>query len=145
MATFDGTSMAIYVNGTVRATLAVASGVDAGTAVLTLGSSSSADWFRGRMDEVAVYGTALPGPRVLAHYTKSSPVEDPPPTVVLESPAPGSTADLRPVFSGTADGETPTVTVKVYSGSLGDGQLRCRPSRPRTRRATSSRWPPPPT
>ncbi len=121
VATFDGTSMAIYVNGTVRATLAVASGVDAGTAVLTLGSSSSADWFRGRMDEVAVYGTALPGPRVLAHYTKSSPVEDPPPTVVLESPAPGSTADLRPVFSGTADGETPTVTVKVYSGSSATG------------------------
>ena len=106
VATFDGASMAIYVNGTVRATLAMAAAVDAGTGVLSLGSSSSTDWFRGRMDEVAVYGTALPGPRVLAHYTKSSPVEDPPPTVVLESPAPGSTADLRPVFAGTADGET---------------------------------------
>ena len=131
VATFDGTSMAIYVNGTVRATLAMAATVDAGTAVLSLGASSSSDWFRGRMDEVAVYGSALPGARVLAHYTKSSPVEDPPPTVVLESPAPGSTADLRPVFSGTADGETSTVTVKVYSGSSASGS----PVQTLTRRA----------
>ncbi len=121
VATFDGVSMAIYVNGTVRATLAIAATVDTATGVLSLGSSGSTDWFRGRMDEVAVYGSALPGPRVLAHYTKSSPVEDPPPTVVLESPAPGSTVDLRPVFAGTADGETSTVTVKVYSGGSVSG------------------------
>jgi hypothetical protein len=121
VATFNGTSMSIYVNGTERATLAMAAAVDVGTALLSLGASSSSDWFRGRMDEVAVYGSALPGARVLAHYTKSSPVEDPPPTVVLESPAPGSTTDLRPVFSGTADGETSTVTVKVYAGSSASG------------------------
>ncbi len=95
--------------------------MDTWTGVLSLGSSGSTDWFCGRMDEVAVYGSALPGRRVLAHYTKSSPVEDPPPTVVLESPAPGSTVDLRPVFAGTADGETSTVTVKVYSGGSVSG------------------------
>ena len=121
VATFDGASIAIYVNGTVRATLAMTAAVDAGTGVLSLGTSSSSDWFRGRMDEVAVYGNALPGPRVLAHYTKADPVEDPAPTVVLQSPAPGSTVDLRPVFAGTADGETPTVTVKVYSGGSASG------------------------
>ena len=121
VATYDGTSMAVYVNGTVRATLAVAAAVDTGSAQLMLGTSGSSEWFRGRVDEVAVYGAALPGPRVLAHYTKASPVEDPPPTVVLESPAPGSTADLRPVFAGTADGETATVTVKVYEGSSASG------------------------
>ena len=120
-ATFDGVSMAIYVNGTVRATLALSGAVDSGSSQLMLGTSSSSDWFRGRMDEAAVYGFALPGPRVLAHYAKASPVEDPPPTVVLESPAPGSSADLRPVFAGTADGETATVTVKVYAGSSAAG------------------------
>ncbi|MBN1529698.1 MAG: metallophosphoesterase [Thermoleophilaceae bacterium] len=120
-ATYDGTSMAVYVNGTVRATLAVAGAVDSGSSQLMLGTSGSGDWFRGRMDEVAVYGAALPGPRVLAHYAKSSPVEDPPPTVVLESPAPGSTTDLRPVFAGTANGETATVTVKVYAGPSASG------------------------
>ena len=120
-ATFDGTSMAVYVNGTVRATLAVTGAVDAASSQLTLATSGSSDWFRGRMDEVAVYGAALPGPRVLAHYTKSSPVEDPPPTVVLEAPAPGSSVDLRPVFAGTADGETATVTVRVYAGSSASG------------------------
>jgi hypothetical protein len=73
------------------------------------------------MDETAVYGSALPDARVLAHFTKASPVQDPAPTVVLESPAPGSTVDQRPVFSGTTNGFTPTVTVKVYSGSAATG------------------------
>ena len=94
MATFDGVSMAIYVNGTVRATLALSGAVDSGPRSSRSASSSSSDWFRGRMDEVAVYGFALPGPRVLAHYAKASPVEDPPPTVVLESP--GARQQRRP-------------------------------------------------
>jgi hypothetical protein len=121
VATFDGTSMALYVNGTVRSTLAMGSPVDTSTNPLYLGSTGSSDWLQGRMDEVALYGAALPAARVQAHYAKASPVEDPAPTVVLESPAPGSTVDQRPVFSGTASGESPTVTVRVYAGSSASG------------------------
>ena len=121
VASFDGASMAIFVNGTVRATLAMSSPVDSSANVLTLGSGSSSDWFRGRMDEVAVYGAALPGPRVQAHYDKASPVEEPAPTVVLESPAGGATVGQRPLFAGSATGEAPLVTVKVYGGSAATG------------------------
>ena len=121
VASFDGASMAIFVNGTVRATLAMSSPVDSSANVLTLGSGNSSDWFRGRMDEVAVYGAALPGPRVQAHYDKASPVEEPAPTVVLESPAGGATVGQRPLFSGSATGEAPLVTVKVYGGSAATG------------------------
>ncbi len=121
VASFDGASMAIFVNGTVRATLAMSSPVDSSANVLTLGSGNSSDWFRGRMDEVAVYGAALPGPRVQAHYDKASPVEEPAPTVVLESPAGGATVGQRPLFAGSATGEAPLVTVKVYGGSAATG------------------------
>ena len=95
--------------------------MDSSANVLTLGSGNSSDWFRGRMDEVAVYGAALPGPRVQAHYEKASPVEEPAPTVVLESPAGGATVGQRPLFSGSATGEAPLVTVKVYGGSAATG------------------------
>ncbi|HEU0024710.1 MAG TPA: LamG-like jellyroll fold domain-containing protein, partial [Thermoleophilaceae bacterium] len=117
----DGRSMAVYVNGTVRSTLALGSSIDTSANPLNLGTTSSFDYFRGRMDELAVYGHALPAARVQAHYTKASPVEEPAPTVVLQSPAAGSTVDPRPVFSGTTTGEGPTVTVKVYSGSSTSG------------------------
>ena len=125
VATFDGVSMAIYVNGTVRATLAMTAHRGHRdrrahrSAPAARPTGSAGGWTRWPCT-----AAALPGPRVLAHYTKSSPVEDPPPTVVLESPAPGSTVDLRPVFAGTADGETSHRDGQGLLGRLGLRQPR---------------------
>lgn len=67
--TYDGTKMVLYVDGVKQGEKAVASPIDTGTGesfIGKLGSNSIA--MVGRIDEVAVYGTALSEARVKAHY-----------------------------------------------------------------------------
>ena len=72
--TYDGTTMRIYVNGVLEGTAARSGavndssfgGVLAGGGWGTLPSPA----FQGRLDEIAIYGTALSTARVQAHYTK---------------------------------------------------------------------------
>ena len=72
--TYDGAMMRIYVNGVLEGTAARSArsttpafgGVLAGGGWGTLPSPA----FNGRLDEIAIYGTALTTARVQAHYTK---------------------------------------------------------------------------
>jgi hypothetical protein len=66
-ATYNGTTMRLYVNGTERASRALAAPVDVVTGRLYMGSSDGYDYFRGRLDEVATYPAALSAERVAAH------------------------------------------------------------------------------
>ena len=120
VASYDGTAVTVYVNGTARSTLALGSPVDTSANPLTLGAGTGSDHYSGRIDEPAVFGTALSAARVQAHYAKASPVIDTPPTVVLESPVAGTTTDGRPEFSGIGGSESvdsTTVTVRIWTGA----------------------------
>jgi hypothetical protein len=80
--TFDGTSLRLYVNGTLQAstsfdatTIRYANVADK----LLIGTTpGNYDAFKGQLDEVAVYGVALSAADVAAHYTAGhSPVAPP--------------------------------------------------------------------
>jgi Concanavalin A-like lectin/glucanases superfamily len=87
------------------------------TAPLLVGKTSGYAEYRGSIDEVAMYRSALSLERAQAHYYVSL-VDTAVPVVSLTSPAPASTTtDSTPVFTGTAGaqlGDSSTVTVRVY-------------------------------
>ncbi len=121
VATYDGSTMRIYVNGVQRANRSLLGSLDTSNSALYLGSSGGYDYFNGHLDEIAVYAGALSAARVSAHYDGSaSPTDVTPPTVTLKTPTAGSTMDARPGFGGTAGtlpGDSATTTIKVYAGA----------------------------
>ena len=124
VATWDGATMALYVNGSRRASAALPAPADTSTDALHLGSSyGSYDWFAGKLDEAAVYGAAISARRVQAHYAASGATGSRP-AVALKTPAGGSTMDATPTFGGSAGtepGDSPTVVVKIYGGRAATG------------------------
>ena len=134
VATWNGSSMEIWANGISRGSTALSAPIDAGTEPLFVGSVlQSYDWFKGAIDEVAVYGSALSAERILAHYSAAVPLDATAPAVTLRTPANGSTMDLGPTFggaAGVASGDGPDVTVDVYTGASVSGTPIC--SRPRS-------------
>jgi hypothetical protein len=70
VATYDGTNGVIFVDGVRKESSASSAALVNVTSPLTIGAGRGGVYcfFRGALDEVAVYGTALPDARVLAHY-----------------------------------------------------------------------------
>ena len=67
--TWDGTTLKLYVDGTLQTTTATPGSANLSYGSLTLGSQAgSAYYFAGSLDEVAIYSTALTGTRITAHY-----------------------------------------------------------------------------
>lgn len=68
--TFDGTNLRLYANGTLAATTPVTFALPANSARFAIGGKGEgqAGFFAGVIDEVAVYGKALEGTRIRAHY-----------------------------------------------------------------------------
>jgi acid phosphatase type 7 len=124
VATVDGSTMTVYVDGLARASRSFVGPTDSSTSALYFGASSgSYDWLAGTIDEVAVYGAALTATRVRAHYDASGQTAAGP-DVTLHSPSSGSTMDRTPTyagFGGVGSGAAASVTVKVYSGSSASG------------------------
>lgn len=125
LATWDGATMTIYLNGLPKASMALAGPIDSRTSALYLGSTyNSFDWFSGGLDEVAVYAKALGADRAAAHYAAGAPPDSTPPVVGLAVPAPSSTTDATPTFGGTggtAPGDSATLAVSVYPGASTSG------------------------
>ena len=69
-ATYDGTNMRIYVNGALEATTASALAMPNTTFPLRISSAAppSVHRFPGRLDEIAVYNTALSAAQIREHY-----------------------------------------------------------------------------
>jgi hypothetical protein len=70
--TFDGSTVRFYVNGVLAGSASTGFSVNAQrplriAAGATEGAANS--WLPGRVDEVSVYGAALPAARVQAHYS----------------------------------------------------------------------------
>ncbi len=140
VATWNGSSMEIWVNGILRGSTVLSAPIDASAQPLFVGSVlQSYDWFRGTIDEVAVYGSALSAERILAHYSAAVPLDSTAPAVTLMTPANGSTMDPGPTFggaAGTAAGDSSQVTLRIWSGSTATGT----PVQTRTATQSAGSW-----
>ncbi|MDQ3890478.1 MAG: Ig-like domain-containing protein, partial [Actinomycetota bacterium] len=122
VATWDGATMKLYVNATLRASGLLAGPIDSSAEALYLASSSgSYDFFAGAIDEAALYASALTQARVQAHYNRALLLNGGAPNVTLATPGDGSAGrDPRPVFSGAAGsdaGDSATVQVWLWRGA----------------------------
>jgi len=119
-ATYDGSTMRIYLNGTERASRTLAGPVDTSSSALYIASAGGYDWVSGTLDEVAVYGSPLSVERVRAHYDRALQVDNTPPTIRVDTPAQDSTMNATPNFGGSAgtfQGDSSTVSLSIYSGT----------------------------
>ena len=67
--TYDGATQRLYLNGAMVASRAQTGPASVGTWPVTIGSwSGFGEFFRGTIDDVAVYATTLPAARVSAHH-----------------------------------------------------------------------------
>ncbi|HSO32003.1 MAG TPA: LamG domain-containing protein [Labilithrix sp.] len=70
VSTYDGTTIRLYVDGEKVTELTSTSNLAVVPRPLTLGASRGGAYcyFRGALDEIAIYGSALPGDRIRAHH-----------------------------------------------------------------------------
>jgi hypothetical protein len=74
VATYNGATMRIYVNGVeVGSGQAKTGNMRNSGQPLRIGTAALADYWDGPIDEVAVYSTALPAATILAHYNNGKP------------------------------------------------------------------------
>ena len=71
-ATYDGTTLRLYVNGVQVATKATTGAIRVSTGALRIGGNSvwTNEWFAGLIDEVRVYNKALTATEIQADMTK---------------------------------------------------------------------------
>jgi large repetitive protein len=107
--TFDGSNVVLYVNGSNVGSTAVTGTVQTGTEQLSVGwySSSAATTPGGKVDEAAVYSTALSSSRISAHYSAAFP---PPDATVNAVPATATAAAIAPAVSATFTASPPAAT-----------------------------------
>jgi glucose/arabinose dehydrogenase/PKD repeat protein len=117
-ATYDGTTLQLYVNGAQVASRGVTGPITTSSSPLTIGGDLLyGQHFAGRIDEVRVYNTALSVSQIQADM--STPVGNPgpdtqPPTVSMTSPSPGSTASHVVTLSATASDDVGVQSVEFF-------------------------------
>src|SRR5581483_5535933 len=134
VATYDGTTMSLYVNGQLRkqlpstASLTFAAGCAAGgNGRPSSGTDRDSNSLVGSLDEVAVYPRALPGARVQAHHDLLYGGRSVAPTIVggtpwIWSPSAAPLAGTTVcAVAAVANGSAPVVTTFQWQGSADDG------------------------
>ncbi len=87
--TWDGHNTRLYVNGQLVGSSNSANKAPSGTSTLYVGYGDQAPWFHGSLDEMAYYGTALPGSAFATRYEVGTAKDVP-------SPAPDGPPIQRP-------------------------------------------------
>jgi hypothetical protein len=94
-ATWDGHTTRLYVNGIEVASSTTANKPPSGTSTFYVGYGDQAPWFHGDLDEVAYYGSALPGGTLRDRYVIGTAYDHP-------SPGPGHLDTARPSVDPSA-------------------------------------------
>src|SRR5271166_1198750 len=122
--TYNGSSLALYVNGTLVQTTAASGSIAEPGGVLRIGGDSiTGDYFDGLIDELRVYNVALTASQIQTDM--SIPVNPPgdtqPPTVSLTAPANNATVSNTVTISATASDEVAVADVQfqVDGSNLG--------------------------
>ncbi len=87
---WDGATVRIYVDGELHGTAEAATGHSSGGGTFYVGNGTLAPWFKGSLDEVAYYDTALSPDRILQHF-----LADPPPAAGPRTAVSCRVPDLR--------------------------------------------------
>jgi hypothetical protein len=125
VATYDNATAKIYLDGTLSATKTSTVRLTANTDRLYMASTATGGYtLGGTLDEVAVYTSVLSASQIQSHFIQGR-TDSLPPTVTLAQPVNGSSLnDTTPTLSGTAgifNGDSTTVTVKVFAGPTPSG------------------------
>ena len=125
VATSDGSTAKIYLDGLLKQSTSMGLSLTGNSNPLNLGrANANTNFFNGRLDEVAIYSSALSATTVQSHYAKGT-TDLVPPCFTLAAPASGGTLSSPAVtFSGqagSATGDSSKVTVNVYSGPSASG------------------------
>ena len=105
-ATYDGSTMRLYVNGVVVASKAQTGPIATSAGALSIGGDALyGQSFQGTIDEVRVYNVALTQAQIQSDMTTPIVAQQPdptPPTVSISSPTAGSTVSQVPTVAATA-------------------------------------------
>lgn len=120
-ATYDGSTMRLYLNGAEVGSLAKSGSVSRGNNVpVHVGRSpEGSNYLRGAIDDVRIYSSALTQAEVAGLVTSGSPA-NPPPSVSLSSPANGASfpsGATIPVSATATDANGSIARVEFYAGS----------------------------
>jgi hypothetical protein len=125
-ATYDGSALRLYVNGTLAATTPRTGAVTVSSAALTLGSDPFyGQYFAGSLDEVRIYNTALGQAQIQTDM--ATPVggggsnDRTPPTVAITSPSAG--AQVNDIVMVTADASDDNLVAGVQFLVDGDATV----------------------
>ena len=120
-ATYDGSTMRLYLNGTEVDSIAKSGSIAAGGSVpVEIGRSpDGSNYLRGAIDDVGIYRSALDASEVAALVGGGVPANQSP-SVSLTSPADGASypaASTIPVSANASDADGTIVRVEFYAGS----------------------------
>ena len=110
VATYDGTTQRLYLNGTLAASAALTGAATVTANPLRIGSWNGAkEFFRGTIDDVAAYGSVLSAARVSAHYTAGTGTGTPTPTpTATPGPTPTPSPSAPPsAWAGAVAADSP--------------------------------------
>ena len=105
--TYDGATIKLYVNGVLKASKSKTGDVAYSTLPLRIGTSNTAtgQYFKGLIDEVAVYNRALPPEDALEHYNAHVSDDQTPPAAPTVDAIPSQTYRNLMVLNGTKDAD----------------------------------------
>jgi hypothetical protein len=132
VASFDGTTRRLYVNGTQVASDTLAGGPTSTSNGVAIGSwGGTQEFFAGTVDDVAVYDTALTATRVSAHYTEGAGAPPPPPVVLAPSGLTAtatSTSQINLAWVDNATNETEYVVERDTTNAFASPQTTVLPA-----------------
>lgn len=109
--TYDGASLKLYVNGTLDGSVAATGAITSTTEPLRIGGPGSGPWwFKGRVDEVSLYGRALSGNEIESIYRSGSAgkcVGTVPPSLINQPQNQAATVGSTVSFGVSAAGSLP--------------------------------------
>jgi len=120
--TYDGSTTRLYLNGVQVATGALTGAIGPATNSFNIASWSTNEFFRGTVDEVAVYNNTISAARIAAHYAAGTNAP-PPPDPAVDAPsnlsamaASQTLVELR--WDDNADNETELVIERDTSNTF---------------------------